>query len=581
MSAFERLRAKIGRSTERQRFGALFAFAFAVRLIYLHEIQGSLFFDTLLGDASTYDAWATQLKDDWVGTQVFFQAPLYPYFLGCIYAVFGHDLWLVRVVQMALGSASCVLLAAAGRAFFTRNVGYVSGLVLAVYAPALFFDGLVQKATLDLFLTTSLLFFLGKIEGAGGRRFFVLAGAALGALALTRENALIWLPCLLGWLLWRAPRSEWRQAARQQLAPFALGVALILAPVVARNFAVGGEFFLTTSQFGQNFYIGNHAHADGTYQSLRFGHGGARFERQDAIDLAEAAAGHSLSPAEVSHYWASRAWSFIEESPGEWLALLTKKWFLVWNARELPDSDEPLVYADQAPLFAALSHLVSFASVCPLSFAGAVLAFRERRRTRILHVLMVSLAASTALFFVFARYRYPLLPMLILFAVFGIFRAREALRARQFSLLVRLVAVVVAGIVIGHLDIAPAESPRATAYYDLGVSLEQLERPSDAKASYLQALSANPEFVEAHVNLGSLLARSGDFEPAAFHERSALRLKPDDAVAHANLGNILLEQGKDEEARFHYGEALRLDPAQAEAREGLAILKEKNSKTTP
>jgi hypothetical protein len=49
---------------------------------------------------------------------------------------------------------------------------------------------------------------------------------------------------------------------------FAAGCSLVLLPVGLRNLAVGREFHLTTSQFGPNFYIGNHAGARGTYESL-------------------------------------------------------------------------------------------------------------------------------------------------------------------------------------------------------------------------------------------------------------------------------------------------------------------------
>ena len=75
--------------------------------------------------------------------------------------------------------------------------------------------------------------------------------------------------------------------------------------------SVGGGFYLTTSQFGPNFYIGNNPHADGTYLSLRFGRGAPEFERQDATELAERALGRTLSPAEVSSYWTDRALDFI------------------------------------------------------------------------------------------------------------------------------------------------------------------------------------------------------------------------------------------------------------------------------
>ena len=50
-----------------------------------------------MGDARGYDAWARRLAaGDWIGTDVFYQAPLYPYFLGVVYALAGHDLLAVR-----------------------------------------------------------------------------------------------------------------------------------------------------------------------------------------------------------------------------------------------------------------------------------------------------------------------------------------------------------------------------------------------------------------------------------------------------------------------------------------------------
>src|SRR4029077_8731711 len=106
-------------------------------------------------------------------------------------------------------------------------------------------------------------------------------GAAMGLLALTRENALVFIVVLAIWIL--------TTTEKRALILFAAGLSLILLPVAVRNYSVGGGFYLTTSQFGTNFYIGNNAKADGTYASLRMGRGSPEFERQDAIDLAQAA----------------------------------------------------------------------------------------------------------------------------------------------------------------------------------------------------------------------------------------------------------------------------------------------------
>ena len=75
----------------------IFAVALAVRLVHIWQIKPSPFFDILLGDANGYDQWAQRLAaGDWVGSEVFYQAPLYPYFLGLIYKIFGRDLLVAR-----------------------------------------------------------------------------------------------------------------------------------------------------------------------------------------------------------------------------------------------------------------------------------------------------------------------------------------------------------------------------------------------------------------------------------------------------------------------------------------------------
>ena len=93
------------------------------------------------------------------------------------------------------------------------------------------------------------------------------------------------------------------------LGQFALGLAVVLAPVVIRNYAVDGGFYLTTSQFGSNFYIGNNPQADGTYASIRFGRGAPEYERIDATEVAEASVGRTLSPSEVELFASSVTYS--------------------------------------------------------------------------------------------------------------------------------------------------------------------------------------------------------------------------------------------------------------------------------
>ena len=82
--------------------------AFVMRAVYLWQARHAPEFSLLVGDAVTYDGWASRIAGgDWLGEGVFYQAPLYPYFLGMIYALFGRELLAVRLIQIVLGAGSC------------------------------------------------------------------------------------------------------------------------------------------------------------------------------------------------------------------------------------------------------------------------------------------------------------------------------------------------------------------------------------------------------------------------------------------------------------------------------------------
>ena len=147
---------------------AIFGVALFVRLVHVWQIRQSPFFSLLMGDSRGYDEWARRIAGgEWLGHDVFYQAPLYPYLLGVIYTIAGPQLLVVRVVQALIGSASCALLALAAARLFPqsgRKAGIAAGLILALYAPAIFFDGLLQKSVLDVFFVCLALWLISRSE---------------------------------------------------------------------------------------------------------------------------------------------------------------------------------------------------------------------------------------------------------------------------------------------------------------------------------------------------------------------------------------------------------------------------------
>jgi hypothetical protein len=215
--------------------------------------------------------------------------------------------------------------------------------------------------------------------------------------------------------------------------PFLAGRRSLLIPVAARNAYVGGGFYITTSQFGPNFYIGNNPAADGTYQSLRFGRGAPEYERQDATDLAERALGRRLTPAEVSGYWTDRALLFVTSRPGAWLSLMARKVALLWNATEMLDTESQEAHAEWSLPLRLGGFIGHFGLLVPLALFGVFATWPMRSRLYVLYAMTLAYAASVVLFYVFARYRYPLVPLLILFAAGGLAALPPMIRSRRVT----------------------------------------------------------------------------------------------------------------------------------------------------
>ena len=70
-----------------------------------------------------------------------------------------------------------------------------------------------------------------------------------------------------------------------------------------------------------------------------------------------------------------------------------------------------------------------------------------------------------------------------------------------------------------------------------GNALSSLRQWDEAILSCEQALKINPEFAQAHNNLGNALRGCGQWDAAAESYRRAIAINPVYATAHTNLGN--------------------------------------------
>src|SRR5436305_8600413 len=95
---------------------ALLALALVLRLGHWWAVRNAPFFGQLVMDSQEYDRWARQIAaGDWLGSEVFFQAPLYPYLLALLYRLSGPHLDVIYLFQITLAVAGIYALYRAGR----------------------------------------------------------------------------------------------------------------------------------------------------------------------------------------------------------------------------------------------------------------------------------------------------------------------------------------------------------------------------------------------------------------------------------------------------------------------------------
>ncbi len=400
---------------------AVVVVAVALRLAHVLALRATPWFDHLVVDPEYYDAWAQRIAaGDWLGDRAFYMDPLYPYVLGALYRVWGRDLFVARLLNVACGAAACVLVARLGRRVASPAVGAFAALGLAVYKPDVFYAGELDKTSLSVLLATATLL---CAFGTTLRARFA-AGVLLAATALTRANFLVFAPLVV---LWYVVDTSDRRAGLTAAAVFVAGFALALAPVAWRNHHVSGAWVLTTTQLGQNLYTGNNpTNPYGAYGVVPFVRANPHFEEEDFRAEAEARAGRPLGPSDVSAFWVRATLAHVVHDPAFAARAFARKLVLFWNDFEISDSQDQYLLERVSPVLRL--PLPGFGVVATLAALGAIAA-RGRRNVRLLIAFVGVYWISVAAFFLFSRYRIQVVPALLPVAALGLIDVVERVRA--------------------------------------------------------------------------------------------------------------------------------------------------------
>jgi tetratricopeptide (TPR) repeat protein len=586
--------------------------AFVLRLIHLLQLRHSdpLFLSPQM-DALYHNEWALAIA---AGREfiadAFFRAPLYPYFLGLLYKVFGANLMVARIVQSLIGSAGCGLVyllaqqllgpQAASRkpqaspksgthrspfiAPHSAAVPRLAGLVMAAYPLAIWFDGELLLEGLLTFLV--LLGFVLLLRSRDTDRQWWLPGISFGLAAITRPNVLAFLALLPVWLFLegkglRGPRVQGSGSGARPPDPQNPGTlrrvwvrlaliwgaaAVVILPVTIRNYVASGQFVPIAWQAGTNFYIGNSAESDGVTAIVPGTRPTWWGGYDDVRRLAEDAAGRPLKGAEIDRYWLGKGLEFWRRQPGKALGLLLRKTF-IWFAGHEVSNDRDLYavkrYSFINYLFFSSRFLkFPFGILLPLALAGVWFCRTQWRRFLPLYLFAGAYSLSFIVFFVTSRYRLPLIPIAAILAAFGLV---GFVRLRGKALGWPL-AIAVAAFLLFNANLAAAGRPGSQGlnHFDAAIGLHEQGKDVEALAELREALKLDSATGVLSVE-ADLLAARGEFAEAERAGRAAIRLHPSDADGYGILGNVFAYAGRFDSAAVYFQALLERSPYELKA----------------
>lgn len=533
----------------------LFALALIPRLIFWIEWNRAGLLALPVVDAATFDQEARGLLTGaWPGPEPFWQAPLYSLFLGGIYALFGPSWPIARLANALLGAGSCVLAWMLAQRWLSRRWALVVFGICALYGPLIYFEGQLLRETLATFLLLIALLALFRARDSGRARTWGLAGLLLGLASICRENALILLPLILVWELLARRRGEattplpWPNRLRHPAA-FLLGAALAIAPITLHNAVYGRSVIPISTSGGINFYLGNNADSERTI-AIRPG----RFwEELVARPRREAGA---ITPQARSAFFFRESLEWIGAHPLAFGANLVRKAAGLVSAHEIKRNQDIYESRQGSILLRLLLWRVGpfgfpFGLLGPLMLLGLYLVWRARPGPaagglRFLAAIAITYAFGIVLFFPNARYRLPLIPVLVIIGVFALASLTRLVAERRAGaargILVPLL-VLHGSFLLVFGGWARAHDDPADQAFLRGNALAQLGRVGEAIPELRRATELNPRHGEAFTTLAALYGQSGRRDEALAAARAAIAIDSTDAQAWVNVATVLLDAG--------------------------------------
>lgn len=456
------------------------------------------------------------------------------------------------------------------RNLHSKKAGYLAAGIAAVSSSLIFYSGAILLEVVQTFILSIFLVIVTNKKLISKNKNWLWAGLILGIASFFRASILLIFPVLIGWFLIRIIKnSAERNFLYHSLLYFSLGCIIPVLLVTSRNYLVGNDFVLISSNGGINFYLGNHKGAPGIYKTpgdFDF------FSDLSGEKYAERISGKVLTPSEASSFWVNKSIKYIGQDPVGWLELTGKKILFFFDNNENPQSAimDPSFFADNYSTLLRLP-LPGFFVVFIMSVFGFALSWKNRKEYTLIYLFLLTYIAATVLFFIVGRFRVAISPVFITFAGIGLTELYQVIKAKSYKKLIVPSGIAIL-FVLGVFSIIPEYNfTNYDAYMNLGNSNFEKHEYDKALSNFQEAVRLKAD-ANSYVLLGNVYAAKNDYKQAIESYYKAINQNPDYYLAYFNMGIAYTQTKNLKEAERLFTKTIELDSTFEQAYRNLAII---------
>ncbi len=334
------------------------------------------------------------------------RGPTYPLFLSGIYLIFGRNYLVVQLIQALIGAITCILVYVIAKRFFDHKIAITSALIVAILPSLVYFTNHVITEVLFTFLLVILCYALMKAFETQKKSIFAIAGILLGISVLCRPEMLLFPLALFVGLFFIYKQ---RRKALLYFVVFLVSYIVTITPWTVRNYIVFQKLVPITTGGGILLHrVGN----ENYLESVKEIQLGPKWEVKVSEDK----------------NFIKRGIVGVFKDPGYYVKGIFLRCFKLWK---------PASWSEVVHLTGSFRQYIAEGSLGKLAiktfllfldgftiamgFLGIIVTFNNWKKYIVLQIFIFYPLVFYSLLWAIPRYRLPLMPFMIIFAVVGVF----------------------------------------------------------------------------------------------------------------------------------------------------------------